>query len=166
MKPNRTLKVVDQINNSSFAEAQKQAALTTAFTSTVKYAATTGIQVEKWDVDTAIVTLKNSPPVQNHIQGIHATAMATLVESTTGMLFGLQVPDTHIPLLKSMKIRYVAIASGDLKAVATLTPEQKARIQNSDKGAMVVPVKVIDSKGKEPIQCEIEWAWIKNRSKL
>lgn len=165
MKPNSLLKLVNKVNTSNLPASLKKAALTLAFNSKVKYAGTTSIGIQHLDTDKAVVHLKNRFHVQNHIQGIHATAMATLAESTTGMLFGLYVPDTHIPLLKSMTIRYVAVASGDLKAVATLPDDQKQLIQTTDKGAVVIPVTITDSKGKEPIQCEIEWAWTKKRPK-
>ena len=91
--------------------------------------------------------------------------MATLAESTTGMLFGLYVPDTHLPLLKSMKVTYLKRATGNLQAIATLSEEQKHEIQTTDKGSVIVPVTVTDSEGKEPIQVEMEWAWTMKRKK-
>ncbi len=42
--------------------------------------------------------------VQNHIGGIHACGMALLSESATGLVFGMNVPDSHVPLIKSMKV--------------------------------------------------------------
>jgi acyl-coenzyme A thioesterase PaaI-like protein len=165
--PNRLLRVVDRINhNPVLFEPLRKAALTMAFNLNIKYAGTTCIGIQRWDTESAVVQLKNRWHVQNHIGGIHATAMATLAESTTGMLFGLYVPDTHLPLLKSMKVAYTARAVGNLRAVATLTDEQKQIIQSTDKGSVIVPVKVTDSEGKEPIQCEMEWAWTQKRSKL
>eukprot|EP00934_Nitzschia_sp_Nitz4_P009146 Nitzschia sp. Nitz4//scaffold185_size43419//38837//39340//NITZ4_007310-RA/size43419-processed-gene-0.85-mRNA-1//-1//CDS//3329539736//9136//frame0 len=165
-KANRILQSVQQIHNAGLPDSLRKMALTMAFSSQVKYAGTTGISIQEWSQDQAVVTLKNRMRVQNHIRGVHATAMATLGESTTGMLFSLQVPDTHLPLLKSMKIEYNRLASGDLKAVATMTPEQQAEIRSTEKGSMVVPVTITDSKGQEPIQCEFVWAWTPKRSKL
>lgn len=187
MKPNKLLSIVNRIHRAGLPEPFTQAALTLAFNSQIKYAGTTGIRIRQWQGNTTettakessssssssnssssssnstIVTLKNRKHIQNHIGGIHATAMATLAESATGMLFGLYVPDTHLPLLKRMQIQYVALAKGDLRAVATLTPEQQTLIQTTDKGSLVVPVQVTDSEGKEPIQCEMEWAWTMKR---
>ena len=91
--------------------------------------------------------------------------MATLAESATGMVFGVNVPDTHLPLLKSMTIHYTKLAKGNLQAVAQLDEEQIAKIQNDEKGSVVVPVKVTDEEGKEPIQVEMEWAWTPKRRK-
>ena len=42
--------------------------------------------------------------MQNHIGGVHACGMALLSESATGLVFGMNVPDTHIPVIKTMKV--------------------------------------------------------------
>ncbi len=163
--PNKLLSIVQKIHNVGLPDRLQQAALTLAFNSQIKYAGTTGIRIHQWQTHQTVVSLKNRKHIQNHIGGIHATAMATLAESATGMLFGLHVPDTHLPLLKSMKVNFVARAAGDLTAVATLSEEQQERIQTTDRGSVLVPVKVTDSEGKEPIHCEMEWAWTTKKIK-
>ena len=59
--------------------------------------------------------------MQNHIKGVHACGMALLAESATGGVFGMNLPDEALPLLKNMSIDYVRVAKGDLRGVATLT---------------------------------------------
>uniref|UniRef100_A0A7S1Y9P7 DUF4442 domain-containing protein n=1 Tax=Grammatophora oceanica TaxID=210454 RepID=A0A7S1Y9P7_9STRA len=166
VKPNRLLKIVDSINGQkALPKRVRQLGLTMAFNSQIKYAGTTGIDIHKWTKEETVVHLKNRWRVQNHLGGIHATAMATLAESATGMLFGCHVPDSHIPLLKSMKISYTARASGDLKAVSTITPKQKEQIATEPKGDTLMNVVVTDSEGKEPIQAEMVWAWTAKKKK-
>jgi acyl-coenzyme A thioesterase PaaI-like protein len=103
MKPNRLLKIVNKINTRvpSFLRGR---VLSMAFNSQIKYAGTTGIAIQSWSKEEAVVSLQNRRRVQNHLQGVHATAMATLAESATGMVFGIHVPDSHLPVLKSMNI--------------------------------------------------------------
>jgi acyl-coenzyme A thioesterase PaaI-like protein len=135
-------------------------AWTVGFNSVIPFAGTTGIKIQHLDAQKAVVVLSNRRRVQNHIKGIHATAMATLVESATGMVFGQHVPDnTHIPLLKSMHIDYKRRAIGNLTATATMTDDQAEQIATTDRGAVVIDVKVLDEEGNEPIQCAMEWAW-------
>ena len=162
--PNRLLRAVNQINQRA-PTFLRGPLLSLAFNSNIKYAGTTGIAVEKWDSNQAVVHLKNRWRVQNHLKGVHATAMATLAESATGMVFGCQVPDSHIPLLKSMKVDFVKRAQGDLKAVATISEEQKELIRTSDRGAAIIQVQVTDEAGNEPIHCEMEWAWTTKKKK-
>eukprot|EP00960_Hanusia_phi_P031891 749528-Hanusia_phi.AAC.3 len=85
--------------------------------------------------------------------------MALLAETATGSVLGMNVPDTCIPLLKSMNIEYLKVsqgaasraqphlqvAKGDLRGVATLDDEQRRLIRESEKGELVVPVRITDS---------------------
>jgi acyl-coenzyme A thioesterase PaaI-like protein len=91
--------------------------------------------------------------------------MATLAESATGMVFGIHVPDTHIPLIKRLTVRYHKLARGDLTAVATISEEQIRQIQTQERGSVVVPVTVTDQDDTEPIAVEMEWAWTTKNSK-
>jgi hypothetical protein len=86
--------------------------------------------------------------------------MALLAETATGFVVGMSIPDEKLPLMKSMKIDYTKRAQGGLTAVATLTDEQIRQIQTTEKGDVLVNVKVIDESGVEPIQCEMVWAWV------
>lgn len=141
-----------------------QPAQTFAFNSQVKYAGTSGIWIEKLSEDQVVMTLKNRFRVQNHIKGVHACGMALLAESATGAVFGMNISDQSLPLLKSMTIDYVRVAKGDLKGVAHLTEEQKASLSEA-KGSLIVPVTVTDSDGHEPIKAIMTWAWIPKKRK-
>ena len=138
--------------------------LTRMFFSKVNYAKTTGIKITKVSNQEVIITLANKKKVQNHIGGIHAVAAALLAESATGIVFGLNVSDKCIPLLKSMTLRYQRRMQGALTAKASLTGTQVNQINNDEKGDMLIPVIITDESGLSPIECEMEWAWVsKNR---
>lgn len=139
--------------------------LTKFFCSQVKYAGTTGIRLEKVSHTEVIITLANKKSVQNHIGGVHAIAAALLVESATGIVFGMNVPDSHLPLLKSMKLDFQRRMQGALTAKATLTSAQIENIAQQDKGDMMVSVLLTDESGEAPIQCEMEWAWVPKKRK-
>ena len=98
--------------------------------------------------------------MQNHIGGIHAIAASLLAESATGIVFGMNVPDTHVPLLKSMTVNFQRRMKGDLVATASLTDEQIALITSADKGDLIVPVSITDESGEEPIEVIMNWAWV------
>ena len=140
--------------------------LSLIFNTNIKYAGTTGIRVQEWNETHVIVNLKNHLRVQNHLKTIHATAMATLAESTSGMMFGTYLRDTtHLPLLKSMNIKFVKLAKGNLQAKATITSEQIQDMQTLDKGSTIIDVTVTDEESKQPIICEMEWAWTPMKKK-
>ena len=107
-----------------------------------------------------VVSVPNVRRVQNHIQGVHAAAMALLAETATGMVVGMNVRDDCLPLCKTMHIDFKRRAQGGLRAVARLSAAQSELMQKNDKGEVSVLVQVSDESGEQPIQCEFIWAWI------
>jgi acyl-coenzyme A thioesterase PaaI-like protein len=139
---------------------------TMLFNSMVKLAGTSGLHVEKLSQKESEVYLKNRKKVQNHIGSLHACSMALAAESATGMLVGMNVPDTHIPLIKSMHVDFVRRCQGDIRVKAWLSEEDYRRIHEEDKGDVNVQVRVEDESGNAPIETEMIWAWVnKDRSK-
>ena len=108
----------------------------------------------------AVVQISNRRKVQNHIGGVHAAAMALVAESATGMVVGMNVRDDCLPLCKTLKVRFRKRATGALTAVATLEPEQRQLMHETDKGEVIVAVQVTDEAGEQPIECEFVWAWV------
>lgn len=121
---------------------------------------TAGLRYEELTPERVVVSIRNRRPVQNHIKGVHAAAMALLAETATGFVVTMNLPDDKLPLIKSLKVDYVKRTKGDMRAVATLTAEQMQLIRTSPKGELWVPVLVTDESGEEPIRCEMLWAWV------
>ncbi|ANF82514.1 DUF4442 domain-containing protein [Acinetobacter sp. NCu2D-2] len=118
----------------------------------IRYVEVTASKVE--------VTLANHKSVQNHIGQVHACAMALLAETATGFVTAMNVPDSAIVLIKTIKIDYKRPTKGAMRAIATLTDEQRQLMQNSEKGETLVQVSVTDESNEAPIQCEMLWAWV------
>ena len=126
----------------------------------VPFTGTAGVKFMSLTPERVEVLLANERRVQNHIHGVHAAAMTLLAETATGMVVGMNVRDDCLPLAKELKVAFKKRAQGALRAVATLTVEQRALMQQSDKGEVQVQVTVTDETGAEPVQCEFTWAWI------
>ncbi|EKE67867.1 DUF4442 domain-containing protein [Gallaecimonas xiamenensis] len=141
-------------------QAWQSAALSKLFNGAVKFAGTAGIRIHQADYHQAEMRLGNKKRVQNHIKGVHAAATALLGESVTGLVFGLNVPDDKLPLLKAMDVNYVRRAQGSLKAVASLSEEQIVQIRSAEKGEVEVAVVITDEAGEEPVQARYLWAWV------
>ena len=133
---------------------------TFVFNNMVKLAGTAGLRVAKLTGREVEVSLKNKRRIRNHIGGLHACSMALAAESATGMIVGMNVRDTHIPLIKAMNIKFVRRCQGDIRAKATLSEEDYERIHEEDKGDVTVEVTVEDESGQEPIEAEMVWAWV------
>ena len=130
---------------------------------TVKFAGTANLEILEMTRGRVRVRLANRRPVQNHIGGVHAAAMALLAESATGFVVAMSVADTSVPVIKSLKVDYLKRTEGAMEATATLSEEDLTRIEETDKGELVVPVAVTDESGREPINCEMVWAWVPKR---
>ena len=126
----------------------------------VPFTGTAGLNFIEMTPDRVEVAIANERPVQNHLQGVHASAMNLLAETATGMVVGMNVRDDCVPVAKELKMAFRKRATGSLRAVATLTPEQRVALQASDKGELNVPVVVTDEAGIHPVECEFIWAWI------
>ena len=134
--------------------------LTWAFGKNVPFMRTARLQFRDLSEERAVLTLRNCRRVQNHIHSVHAAAVALLAETATGTLLAMNLSDDRVPLLKSMQVEYHKRAKGDLLAEATLAAPARARILAEEKGEIVVPVKVTDESGEEPVQCRMLWAWV------
>lgn len=155
---NRLMKLVNK--TASLPEGIRTFVLSKMLGRVVPMVGTAGIQYIKITHHEVICTLNNRRRMQNHIKGLHAAAMALLAETATGFVVGVNVPDDKIPLIKSLHVDYKRLAKGDLKAVATLTEEQRQLIMTEPKGEVLVNCVVTDSSGEEPIQVQMLWAWI------
>lgn len=154
---NKLNAIVSNINK--LPEMVRSKALTTFFGKMVKFTGTAGIKIEELNEQRAIISLKNKKAVQNHIGSVHAVASILIAESASGYVVGMNIPDTAIPVIKTIKAEYVKRAKGDMKAIATLSKTQIADMQSQEKGETSVKVTVTDGEGKEPIMMEMIWAW-------
>jgi acyl-coenzyme A thioesterase PaaI-like protein len=130
----------------------------------VPFAGRAGIVVREMSSERVVVHIPNARPAQNHIRGVHACAMALAAESATGYVVGMTVPDSAIPLVKSLKLDYVRRCKGGITATATLSPEDVQRIRTEAKGSVTVPVSLVDDAGGEPVVCEAVWAWVPKKA--
>ncbi|CAM9798186.1 unnamed protein product, partial [Hapterophycus canaliculatus] len=78
----------------------------------VKLAGTAGVRVEELTSYRSVVTIKNVRRVQNHIGSVHACGMALAAESATGILVGMSVPDSRLPLCKNMTVDFIRLSQG------------------------------------------------------
>ncbi len=126
----------------------------------VPFVGTSGLLYEVLSAEEVVVSLRNRRPVQNHIKGVHAAAMALLAETASGFVVGMNLPDHSLPLIKSLKVEFLQRSVGSMRAVAQLQPAQIEQLRNLPKGEIVVDTVVYDDRGESPIRCEMIWAWV------
>lgn len=139
-------------------------AFSIAFGAMVPYVSTSGIRIESVSEQHVVATIKNRRKVRNHVGGVHAAAIALLAETTSGIIVGRNVPDSALPLIKSMSFKYIKRNYGAFRAEASLSAEQVEQIRNQPKGNTVVPVTLEDGRGNESVSCEMVWAWVPKKT--
>jgi len=163
-KSNRLTKLVKA--TSRLPQGIRTALLSKTFGRVVPMVGSAKIRYQEISVAKVVVSMANHKTMQNHMGQIHACAMALLAETATGFVTAMNVPDSAVVLIKSLKVDFKRPTKGAMTAVATLTPEQQQLMQSSEKGETLVQVIVTDESGEAPIQCEMLWAWIaKNQLK-
>ena len=163
-KSNRLTKLVKA--TSRLPQGIRTALLSKTFGRVVPMVGSAKIRYQEISASKVVVSMANHKVMQNHIGQIHACAMALLAETVTGFVTAMNVPDSAVVLIKSLKVDFKRPTKGAMTAVATLTPEQQQLMQSSEKGETLVQVIVSDESGEAPIQCEMLWAWIaKNQLK-
>ena len=158
---NRLNRIVAVLNK--LPASWRTLALSWLFGTQVKLAGTARIRVQELTRQRATLSIANRRRVQNHIKGVHAAAMALLAESATGFLVAMNLPESKLPLIKTLQVDYRKRAVGGLTAVASLTAEQIAAFEQQDKGEVWVAVTVTDESGSAPIDCAMLWAWISKK---
>lgn len=157
-KSNQLSKLVKA--SSRLPQGIRTALLSKTFGRVVPMVGSARIRYEQVSHDQVMVSMANHKAMQNHIGQVHACAMALLAETATGFVTAMNVPDSAVVLIKSIKIDYKRPTQGAMRAVATLTNEQQQLMQSTDKGETLVQVVITDESGEAPIQCEMLWAWI------
>ena len=140
-------------------ESLRRRAVSFAIRRTIPFVGTAGVDILEISPERVELALGNRRPVQNHIRGVHAAATALAAETASGLVLGMNVSDSAVPVLREMRIAYVRRASGSLRAVATLDAAARAAVQASDSGDLDVPITVTDEAGEQPVECVMRWAW-------
>ncbi len=106
------------------------------------YTSTIHAHVVRVGLGSAEVTMADRRSVRNHIDCIHAVALANLVELTGNIAVAYSLPDDGRFIVSKMMIEYLAKARGPLRAVATCEVPK-----TSERRELEVPVRIEDQRG-------------------
>lgn len=126
----------------------------------IPFTGTAGVELVELEPEIVRVRLANKRRVRNHIKGIHAAATALLAETASGLAVGMHLPDSKVPLLKTMAFRYTRMAKGSVSVEARVTSKQIREMEELPKGEAKVEVQVWDDSNEKPVECVIVWAWV------
>lgn len=118
----------------------------------VPYTGKLGATVMELSPGRCRVRLKDRRGVRNHLNSVHAIALANLAEMTSGLAMVSALPSSHRAILVELKIQYLKKARGTLMASADLTLPALDREQE-----VLLPVSVRNSEGE--VVCSAQASW-------
>jgi len=108
------------------------------------YTATIDAHVVALEPGRSEVTMRDRRAVRNHINCVHAVALANLVELTGNVAVAYSLPDDGRFIVAKMALEYIAKARGPLRAIATCAvPGTSARQE------LEVHVSILNEAGDE-----------------
>jgi acyl-coenzyme A thioesterase PaaI-like protein len=108
------------------------------------YTSTIDAHVVALERGRAEVTMRDRRAVRNHIDCVHAVALANLVELAGNIALAYSLPDDGRFIVSKMALEYVTKARGPLRATATC-----AVPETSERRELEVHVSIRDAKGTE-----------------
>lgn len=155
---NRLSRIVEKLN--LLPRLARTPAVSLLLGRMVPFVGNAGARIEEMTQERVVVVVENQRRNRNHIGQVHAAAMTLAAETATGFVSGMNVPDSKLLLCKSLKVDFKKRSTGAIRAVATLTPDQRDQMRDEERGNVSVEVHATDELGVEPFECEAVWAWI------
>lgn len=84
----------------------------------IPYAATISPQIKQLQPGLVKLSMKDRRRVRNHLNSVHAIAMANLAEACTGLAATISMPTDKRSILVGFQIQYLKKARGELTAVS------------------------------------------------
>lgn len=137
----------------------------------VPFAKTLGVQFEEIGPERVVVSMPYVRERTNHVATVHAAAEFGLGESAAGTLVFMVFRDLaaqgYVPVVASASIAYKRPAPGDLRAEATLSQAEQARVRDevasAGKARVSLPVTITNAGGAVACEMQTEWAIIMPR---
>ncbi len=110
----------------------------------------------------------------NHVKGLHACALATLTEMTSGFMLAVKLdPKKYRLILRRLEMDYLYQGKMDAVCEFSLTPEWMQKniydvLAHADAAEIVAEVKIFDVKGNQLTLGKAHWQvkdWAKVRTK-
>jgi acyl-coenzyme A thioesterase PaaI-like protein len=118
----------------------------------VPYSGRLGAVVLEVGLGNCRVRLKDRRGVRNHLQSVHAMALANLAEMASGMALVYALPEEQRSILVEFKITYLKKARGTLEARSRFDLPKWGPAQE-----VLVPVSVFNAENEEVCRAEARW---------
>jgi uncharacterized protein (TIGR00369 family) len=137
-------------------------------TERVPFARELDVRIEQVEAGRAVASMPFAVKRTNHIGTVHAAALFGLGETVSGALAFVAFADLqqagYLPVVANASITYRRPAVGDVRAEATISPDEQARaraeIASEGKGRYTVQVTMTNAAGETVTEMQVEGALI------
>ena len=120
--------------------------------STIPYTGSIKARVERLEPGHAVVVLPDRRRVRNHLNSVHAIALANVAELSTGLAMISGLPPGINAILVGLKVTYEKKARGELRAECTCSvPEDNTRQE------VAIDTEIKDSAGDVVTRATATW---------
>ncbi|HEX2717194.1 MAG TPA: DUF4442 domain-containing protein [Gemmatimonadaceae bacterium] len=102
----------------------------------------------------AVIALHDRRAVRNHLNSLHALALANLAELTTGLPLAFGVQPAARTILVSLTVDFVKKARGTVTATSSFPPPDATR-----DGEIEIPVEIRDAAGDVVTRARARWRY-------
>jgi uncharacterized protein (TIGR00369 family) len=119
-----------------------------------------GLRVSILEPGNVEVSLPQSVESSNTFGSIHAVALVAAAETASGIaLLSRLGVDMGAPIAKSLSVRYLRPAKGEVRACADLPPDVSA-VDGNSKSTHDMSVVVVDGNDVVVAEVDVQWVWV------
>jgi len=133
--------------------------LTHAIGQTIPFVDTAGVHIDTYTPAAVTVQLDPQRAVANHIGTVHAAALALLAETASGLVTALNIPETSVPIIRTLDVSFQRPAFELITATATLDADTRERLAARPIGRVDVPVTLMVGE-TAVVEATAQWAWL------
>lgn len=122
------------------------------FGNMVPYTGTIGAQVVELEPGYAKLVLRDRKGVRNHLNSVHAIALANLGEATSGLAMSVGLPDEARAIVTKLSIEYLKKARGPITAECRVEIPDFATQQEH-----VIQAVMTNREGEEVARLSVTW---------
>jgi len=139
---------------------ERSARVTRDIHGAIPFTETAGLAIETYTPTRVVVAVDDRNALHNHVGTPHAAVLSLLSETASGLVVAINVRDPALPILRSMEVGFQRLATGRLRATASLSDDEAERIRTRPVGKIAVSVSVTTTDDAASAGATMHWAWL------
>lgn len=118
----------------------------------VPYSGSIGAEILELDKYSCRIQMKDRRAVRNHLNSVHALALANLGEMASGLALNVWMPDSLQAIVTNLNIEFIKKARGSIVATSKVSPPEEG-----NESIQVVTSELFDSQNQKVAEVKVTW---------